>query len=63
MQVANALALALVDATAKSLRAHGDTPNNWIARSVAQKVDHPKAGTHAIPSTKVVSSRGTFTKY
>lgn len=54
MQVYNALALALVNAAATSIKKKGDTPNNWVARAVVEKVDHqPAVGTRNIKSIHV----------
>ena len=62
MRVNNTVALALVNAVAAQVQREGDKPENWVSRRVIQQVENPKAGTHVVPSTKVVSSRGTFVK-
>lgn len=62
MQVNTAFALAFVNATAKAVKDKGDTPNNWVARAVMDKVDHTRVGTKDTPSIVVNSSRGTFVR-
>jgi len=58
MQVNTAFALAFVAATARTLKKTGDKPDNWIARTVVDRVDHTDIGTKKVPSIAVKSSKG-----
>jgi hypothetical protein len=60
MKVNTALALALVNATAKTLKTKGDKPDNWVARAVVDRVDHTDLGVRRVPSILVQSSKGVM---
>lgn len=45
MRVPTSMGLAFVNAAATAIKKKGDTPNNWVARAIAEKVDHTPAGT------------------
>jgi hypothetical protein len=63
MRVHTAFALAMVDAAAKDLKNHGVKGSTWMARNVADKVDHqPTAGTVPVKAVHVHCSQRTRTR-
>ena len=54
MRVNTAFGMALAVAAGRALAKNGDTPDNWVARSVAEKVDHePNVGTTVVKGVHV----------